>query len=365
MKSSLSPSKNYSLTADVIRVFAILGVVSIHILIAVYHRADFLGGKIWWVTNLLNTLFRPAIPLFVMLSGYLLIPKMESIKKLLDRIIYRLGVPLLSFMLIFKFWNGGHLSFFNLKYSRLFFSLINVNVDILYYLIIAIGLYAVLPLIRKKFLPLNQHRQLLASLVFILIGIGLVGVEYYYQNFFLYSIFLYWLPYLGFFLMGHVLAKYKLDRPKKIIVFALYLAAFVATSLLNYQYLAQINSNNYLSPPGALSPYFDFHLSPNQVVLSLTLYLLLFQFSFKNLTKYPLVMKFIQKISKASFGIYLLHLLVIAVLEKYLEFSVDSAILPLLPFLCLKFAIVLALAYGLTLIFKKTPGLKRMIGEKS
>jgi surface polysaccharide O-acyltransferase-like enzyme len=355
MKKKSFLSKRYSFAADVVRVIAIIGVVSIHVLIAVYDRADFRGGGVWWITNIWNSLSRPAIPLFIMLSGSLLIDKKEQGEALRKRIVNRLAIPLISFTVFFKLINGE-----NLNPWLLFSSLIKVNVGILYFLTIVLGLYIFLPLIRKGFLPLKLKQQFFIAMMFILGAMGIVLIEYYLKFFFLNNLFLMWIPYLGFFLIGHVLSKVKFNLFQKLITFFAYLMTVVATILLSNHYLSQ-STTSELFPVGALSPYYDFHLSPNLVIMSLTLFVLLFQFNYKIIQKSSLLKSIIQEISKASFGIYLLHLFVITALEKYLRFSVDFVQLPLLLFLLIKFFLVLIGSYGLTIVFKKTPILKNMV----
>ena len=77
--------KNYSLHADIVRVVALFSVVGIHLLTPIYAQPDFFGGKFWWITFLLNCLFRASVPLFMMLSGYLVLGKVTSLKENLER----------------------------------------------------------------------------------------------------------------------------------------------------------------------------------------------------------------------------------------------------------------------------------------
>src|SRR5258708_8317398 len=87
--------KKYIPSADLIRTIAILGALSIHIVQPVYSRFDFLGGITWWVTDFWNAFSRMSIPLFIMLSGYLLLGRQESVKKGIWRTIHIVSIPLL------------------------------------------------------------------------------------------------------------------------------------------------------------------------------------------------------------------------------------------------------------------------------
>src|SRR5689334_9684312 len=97
--------KKYILNADIIRVLAIFGVVGIHVLTPIYARPDFFGGKFWWITFLLNCLFRASVPLFIMLSGYLVLAKPVTVKENLQRVWKRLLIPLISFYTLIHLFN--------------------------------------------------------------------------------------------------------------------------------------------------------------------------------------------------------------------------------------------------------------------
>ena len=86
--------KSYNFALDAIRTAGIVGVVLIHTVNSVSERPDFFGGVSWWFAIILNSASRICIPLFIMLSGYLLLSKDEDYKTTLKRIVNRLLIPL-------------------------------------------------------------------------------------------------------------------------------------------------------------------------------------------------------------------------------------------------------------------------------
>ena len=58
---------------DYLRVIAIIAVITIHSTTSFYARFGEIGMLDWWLANLLNSASRFAIPLFVMISGALLL----------------------------------------------------------------------------------------------------------------------------------------------------------------------------------------------------------------------------------------------------------------------------------------------------
>ena len=104
------------------------------------------GG--WWAANWWNSLTRPAVPLFVMLSGYLLFAKDYPLGDFLRRRFSRVLIPAFFWMLVFSVYN-----YFANGYPRnaieLFRSLVSGPVYFhLWFIYMIIGLYLVYPILR-------------------------------------------------------------------------------------------------------------------------------------------------------------------------------------------------------------------------
>jgi len=93
--------KSHFFPADVVRFLAIISVIGIHLVIAISNRPDFFGGFFWWITFLLNSLFRSGVPLFIMLSGYLSLGKPVSNRQNTQKVIQRLSHPTHSLLCYF------------------------------------------------------------------------------------------------------------------------------------------------------------------------------------------------------------------------------------------------------------------------
>jgi len=67
--------KKYFINADILRIFAGLAVVLIHVTdpFLIYPPYWGIGGLQFLILSLLNTASRVCVPLFIMLSGYLLL----------------------------------------------------------------------------------------------------------------------------------------------------------------------------------------------------------------------------------------------------------------------------------------------------
>jgi surface polysaccharide O-acyltransferase-like enzyme len=90
---------------DRLRNLATVMVIGIHVAAPIAHGEgqDF-NGTWWWAGNFWNSLTRPAVPLFVMLSGYLLLGKDYPLPDFLKRRFSRVVIPAIFWMLIYCFY---------------------------------------------------------------------------------------------------------------------------------------------------------------------------------------------------------------------------------------------------------------------
>ena len=61
------------LYADILRVSAIVGVVFLHVAAQIIYQFNTVGRGWWWTANVIDSCTRWAVPIFIMLSGMLLL----------------------------------------------------------------------------------------------------------------------------------------------------------------------------------------------------------------------------------------------------------------------------------------------------
>jgi surface polysaccharide O-acyltransferase-like enzyme len=352
----------YIFSADVIRCLAIFGVVIIHTANSVFERPDFFGGISWWLAIILNSASRICIPLFIMLSGFLLLRKGEKFSITFKRIIKRLFIPLVIWTtLIFVTSEPGNFSkIFSLDYLLRFLS---GDVFYFYFLVILTGLYFISPLISSTIK--NEKTQYLKKMaIFTLIAGALeVAAEYLANNCTSENSFTMWVPYLGIFLFGYLVAsgRWKIKNSKWIKW--LYLTGFLSTVALNYLYFSKGSiSVLRILPRGCMTHYSDHYLSINVILMALAAFVLLFNFSYKFIKK-DFWKKIIYKIARVSFGIYLLNISIVNIWDNYLHLDVDSFHIPLWSYIIIKFVAVFTISFILNCILVKIPIVKRAMGE--
>lgn len=351
----------YIFAVDVIRVIAIIGVVIIHTVNAVYTRADFFGGITWWVSIILDSISRISIPLFIMLSGYLLLRKDETLEQSLKRIWSRILIPFF-FWVPFYFWYGGGLPSITFIKIGILQNIFASNVFHLYFLVILIGLYFVAPMIRAylRSVAVSSHDYLMKVLV--IGGVIQIALEFIFQSCAAENFFTRWIPYTGFFVAGYVLGN-KTNTFKKYWLFVIFSVGFAITLGLNYlHYFFVRQKYNFLDAPGCLSYYSDHYVSLNVVVMSLCVFTLLFHASYEWMQNNKIVTKIVVSIARASFGIYLVHPFINRFLEMQFRFAVDISPLPIAVIITLKLFLVFIFSYLLTVFCSQIPMVRRIFG---
>lgn len=78
---------------DFLRCFAILSVIACHVFAIPVVRISNFGSGLWYYSLFLNTLRDIAVPMFVLISGALLLDKKETLAKFTKKRINRVIIP--------------------------------------------------------------------------------------------------------------------------------------------------------------------------------------------------------------------------------------------------------------------------------
>jgi surface polysaccharide O-acyltransferase-like enzyme len=359
---------SYLFSADVVRVVAILGAVSIHVLQPVYNRLDFVGGVSWWVADIWNAFSRTSIPLFIMLSGYLLLNKNESKSETYHRTFHRIFIPFLCWFCIYVGWDIFNNGWSHFNPLVLLIGLISGHVFHLYFLVIMIGLYLITPALRSL-KNKSTWFQWIVMITALFLGLAATVFQYFVRNpvlnFFLVNSFTLFSFYVGFFISGYVLGNWRVTFQQKMMCMGIFILSLCVTAYLSYKSFMWIQQGvSFIFPADVLSPYFDHYLSPNVVLMSLTGFCFLFHQSYKKFQNNTFLSQLIKNLARSSFGIFLVHLIVIDVLDHQLHLNIDAMHYPLVPYLVVKFVTVVFVSWGITVIIQKTPSRKFLLGEK-
>lgn len=284
---------------DYLRAFAIFAVITGHVIVDFYHQGNVQTAE-WWLSNVLGTLARSAVPLFVMVSGAVMLgrpyPLVEFYKKRAGRLI----PP-------FFFWNLVYLGVYILDGmdSRTVFwtlkALFVVDGYIaphLWYLSMFICLMVFAPFLNKFILgekPTRNELALLLGLTFPFFALNLVASvarEIYHLNMEWFTLFPWFMVY---FIGGYYIDQHASSIRLGSGWIAAAIAALTALGAgMNYYAVHSL---------GILKNYFfNSDRTPLHFLLSMLIFLLA-----KKVSARLTANKVVLALAEASFGMYLIH----------------------------------------------------------
>ena len=312
---------------DIMKIVAIFGVIVVHV--SAPYLVPFSTSREWWIGNIYDSLARWCVPLFVMVSGALLLPKAENIpfQQFLFVRVRRVLVPFLTWSALY-FLYRIHMKGDALALTDFFRMVLTEPIYYhLWFIYMLIVLYLLAPAI-SAFLNESpkQHAWYLIALWFSWVSILPIierplDIETYFTpGMDDYSP----IKLSGYFLLGYMFRDW---RARSGFQFCMALLLFLAGGALTIigTYVMSLNR-------GEFHPFFYNYFSISVVFMSVSLFILV-KSAFhapheitadggeKSRTR---SMHFLQKIGMSVFGVYLIHALVLELLrDGRLGFTID------------------------------------------
>ena len=335
---------------DAARVVSILAVVFLHVAATVVTGRD-IGSPEWWYGNLYDSLVRWCVPVFIMISGALLLgsDKRESIGAFYRKRLTRIFLPLVVWTIVFLFWQGEQATF-----SLAELSLAAVARRIasgkphyhMWFLFMIVSLYLFTPFIRILVRHASRAELwLLAGLLF--------GVAALHEVFGMFvdrgvSLFVFWfLSYLPYFLCGHLIATSDRAMSTRVLL-AVFGGSVLLTALGCYVLAGARGIEDGL--------YFYGYLSVTVIPMSVSL---MWLFRMRRFDGAPsAVGATFRRLSELTLGVYLIHPVI---LESFRRFAFRQE--EVVPLLSVPLVAVLVFAASLLCAFVlyRIPYLKRAI----
>ena len=290
---------------DILRVVAMVMVITIHVS-NVYSRSfGIISNKSFFISLVFNTFSRVSVPIFLMISGALLLNREFNLKKYLKR-LFKFIVLIIVWDIIYLVWEYLYLGVTYNNLYKLIFEPYRAHLWFLYTILI---LYAIQPILRKLLLKSNSIIKTILLIMWILFSTGSMISHTLAQYFTLFS-------YIGFFVLGKYLYDYvksKDLRKYNILLIITMIICFTISIILNYK--SSIKYNMFYNL------YFAYR-TPFIIVSSFAFYTLIIS----NYIKDDLN-KIIMKLSDLSLGVYLIHGIFLDITVKmFLYPSINSLI---------------------------------------
>ncbi|MEZ8143565.1 hypothetical protein A1OO_09175 [Enterovibrio norvegicus FF-33] len=289
---------------DNARILAILAVVMLHV------AADFvfdaqLGSISWWIGNVYDSAVRWCVPVFVMISGALLLDpsKTESLQDFYKKRVSRLLIPLVFWTLVYLGWQvvKGVVKNQPESVSSLLLSVLNGTPYYhMWFLYMIVGLYLFTPFFRMVVMQASEN----ALWVLVVAGMSIAAINSGVEklNGQDAGLFINWfLLYVPYFFLGYLLRQTERYPPFRMIV-GVFVTTFVVTSL-GFFLLASASSVK-------IGLYFYDYLSLTVIPMSISV---MFMFKRKNR---PLWTTDVTKaLASLTLGVYLIHPMVLEILN--------------------------------------------------
>lgn len=320
---------------DYLRVIATVSVIFLHVSAEIPTLYKKIPNDIWWIGNFFDSSVRFCVPLFLMISGALLLGKKINTTDFLKKRIWRVLLPFLFWSLIyillnvvFKLYTGEKINVLEYVFNQLHYG----SANHLWFVYMILGIYLFLPII-NSWIVNSETNDLLYYLL--LWGLTLF-IALPFKTVLGFKIDLYYFSgYLGYLILGYYLSKYNFNKFRfiKISIFILFIVGFLITF-----------SGTYLLTKEALvfNGSFYEYLTPNVLFMSIAV----FVFGKHLIIKNVLLLKIIDLINKYSYGIFLIHILILILLRKiniYWNLLHPCFSIPLIVIICL--TISLAIIY--------------------
>jgi len=303
--------------------------------------------------NIYNSLVRACVPLFFMISGLLLLEKIEPTSTFLNKRLKKIVIPTVIWSLIYIAWK--------ILYEKqklgightLLATLISPSYYHLWFIYATIGLYLAVPILRKFVNGSSNSNMAYFLIIWFFCTAILPLVEKLIGTKSRYDIGMY-TGYAGYLVLGSFLGRFTYSSKH----------AMIAAASLTTGTLIVILGTYYLTVShNSFDDTFYGYLSP-AVVLSAAAWFVLFKYIFgdSRLTVNPTLEKTIISLSSLSFGIYLIHALFISALKTG-AFGFKITILSGDPVLWIPITvfITLLLSWATIWVISKTPILRKTV----
>lgn len=237
-----------------------------------------------------------AVPLFIMVSGSLLLSRQDSFQKIMKRIM-KVMVPLVLLSIVAYVYKYGldALPGFGLTFLR------DPILVPFWYLYLLVGLYLMSPFVAKMVLNMNDHdHRVFILLVLIVPGtVSLLGLIFGFSiSKYLMGAFV---PYvIGYFVAGHYFRKTELRQNQLLMVWGTLIVSLTAETAA--MYLVSMDQGN--------PAYFLDNITMiNTVLVSLCVFILIRYYTSK-IHLSGVVIERIGKLSELTWGIYLVHVFI-------------------------------------------------------
>lgn len=315
----MSPKKRY-LSYDIVRIVALLMIVMVHVSAYIVIFFPDTDKVEWLVGNIFNGISRAGVPLFILLSGALLLSEDRHMdarifykKNLFTMTLLAAGWMIaygLFYAVILPLMEGNPVHMMNFWGFIIEFQ--GTEYPHLWYMLMVIGLYLMIPVLRL--FVKRENKKYVQGLIIAAVIVQFaartadfftvncdVGVSTFLAKLHMEPI----TGFIGYLLIGWYLNEYTLKKQSRILLYVLGAAAVVISTLVVYRTIVEIPE---------IRDYMYSELSLMAFVYGVALFVLIQSLCKEKTTRCRLI----TTMSDCTFGVYLFHIVILEIFVKLL-----------------------------------------------
>lgn len=289
---------------DYIRVFATFAVMILHISAQNWYSTD-VNGFDWQVFNFFDSIVRWGVPVFVMISGALFLNRDIPLKTIYTKYILRMVISYVVWSSVYALFTEGSMFDKIVAFATGHYHM--------WFILMIVGIYMCVPFIKPIVENDNKIRYFLLLAFFfafiipefltllndfgngnVLVIKGANAISTYANNMNMYIV----LGYASYFVLGYYINKIILSKRQRLMIYVIGVIGFITT--IGLDLLVALKTQTYCG-----NYYGNFTVNVFFEALAVFTW-----FKHRNYNNNRINV-FIQKLSKYSFGAYLIHALVI------------------------------------------------------
>jgi surface polysaccharide O-acyltransferase-like enzyme len=351
-----------SIPVDLIRTFGIILVVLLHASNEYYtaiQQTSLESPVYWWSSTIYKSFALPCVPLFVILSGALLLQPSktnEPIRFFLKKRFNRIGLAFLFWSVVYLVWafmvSETPITFDNVVAGTLY-SLFSGSYYHFWFLYLIVGLYLLTPILRK-IVSVKDPKILKYLILLWFVDVAVVPLVQLITGYSLNDTVFVVGGFIGYFVLGVYLQRVKVRSSTLYVLFFLSFIFTIVSTWVMHFHLDSLGQN-----------YFFFgYLSVNVILASAAVFMLLSKLTVNwSRNVHPFVSRVVHAIGKNTLPIYMFHLIVLETLQRgYLGFKLSLTVMNPIIGIPVMTAVTLSVTFGLILLMKKVPVLRTLIG---
>lgn len=333
---------------DYLRVIAMIAVVITHTSVTVFKNVEFSTWN-WWLANTINTLSRFAVPMFVMISGYLVLSKDMSVKEFYTKKSVRIIPPILFWSLFYvclTHYLNNNIDIVSILKTTIFELFIKgKTAPHLWYLSMFICLMAIAPFVNKLMLGKQLSKPDLWYLIGVIVLLALFSEVAILSNHIMgqgISWFKEFPWFVGYFVLGYILGNNRLTLNFKPYLLVIISSIIIMLTLyVNYLLVFTLNIKK------------DWLILNNVGILNLIITSTIF-YSFYSIRNKCVDFKGLKTLANASFGVYFIHPFFMVLFDQTAYFNIISSSPEFISYI----AGIIICSFGSIILLRKIPSFK-------